>query len=685
MLQKIITGFFICIFFNWALYAQDRLSVKFGKLTPADFNIQSPLIDVNTGAIIVGNTGSSHFSPNTSQTNNISFSLIFKEKKRIKILTKQGLDAATVVIPLYVGNDGTAERLEGLEAYTYNLRNGRVVETKLEKTAVYTEKANGNYIYKKFTFPSATEGSIIEYAYQVKSDYYFSLRPWQFQSKYPTLWSEYNIAVPEFFRYITINSGYNEFAVNKTERQLASFEFRTDNDAFDGKKTVTNSMYEVFKLKGMVNYHTWVMRNVKPLKEEPFVAAVENGRSKISFQLQEVSFPYPALYYKSYMDSWEQTSEDLLQDENFGLPINRSNNWLDEYLVPVVNQTLSPLEKTKRLYAYVRDRFTCTGRNSYLLQQSLKNVMHEQAGSAAEINLLLIAMLKRQGIEAAPVLLGTRDNGYVNESYPLLDRYNYVVAHVSIDSIAYYLDAAAPGLAFNKMPLLTYNGQARIINKEASPVYFIADSIIEKSETNIVIVNSNNKPVGNYSMQPGYYTSLQLRNSIKEDGLESCLNNLQLNWPDDIHFLNTQFDSLNDLQEPVSMKMQFQLNGFNGAEVVYFAPMLGNSVIKNPFAATERYFPVELATASDDVYSLSMEIPSGYKVEELPKPARIVLNGEEGLFEYFITADDALIQVRSRLTINKAVFFQDDYQSLRDFYAFVVKKQAEQIVFKKIK
>ncbi len=42
------------------------------------------------------------------------------------------------------------------------------------------------------------------------------------------------------------------------------------------------------------------------------------------------------------------------------------------------------------------------------------------------------------------------------------------------------------------------------------------------------------------------------------------------------------------------------------------------------------------------------------------------------------------IQLRSRVQLNKANFESEDYQTLRDFFAFIVKKQAEQIVFKKM-
>ncbi len=40
--------------------------------------------------------------------------------------------------------------------------------------------------------------------------------------------------------------------------------------------------------------------------------------------------------------------------------------------------------------------------------------------------------------------------------------------------------------------------------------------------------------------------------------------------------------------------------------------------------------------------------------------------------------------MRSRVQLKKATFTNEDYQPLREFYTYVVKKQAEQIVFKKI-
>ena len=73
------------------------------------------------------------------------------------------------------------------------------------------------------------------------------------------------------------------------------------------------------------------------------------------------------------------------------------------------------------------------------------------------------------------------------------------------------------------------------------------------------------------------------------------------------------------------------------------------------------------------------------RVDELPKSAKVLFNDTEGFFEYLIVKGEEGIQFRSRIKLNKATFSPEDYATLRDFYGFVVKKQSEQIVFKKKK
>jgi hypothetical protein len=117
--------------------------------------------------------------------------------------------------------------------------------------------------------------------------------------------------------------------------------------------------------------------------------------------------------------------------------------------------------------------------------------------------------------------------------------------------------------------------------------------------------------------------------------------------------------------------------------MLYINPYIGEGQHENPFTATDRKYPIEMPYTTDNLYLLNLQIPEGYDVEELPKSVRVAFNGNDGSFEYLIARQDNTIQLRSRIKLNKAYFPAEDYANLRDFYAFVVKKQNEQIILKK--
>ncbi len=671
--------------FQNALLAQDKLPIKFGKVTLEDFNVQSPLIDSSTNAVIVADAGSSEFIANTTE---LSFSLVFKEKKRIKIINKNGFDAATVIIPLYVGGNSKSEKLTYLDAFTYNIENGKVVSTKVDKSSLFTEKKNDYWTLRKFTFPALKEGSIIEYSYEIKSDFFFNLRDWTFQNHYPTLWSQYEAAIPEFYKFIILSQGYQAFAVDKVDKSQTSFSFTEHVDVSPGLSSLSNpnnvgSRNEHFTIDGSIDNHTWIMKNVPALKEEPFTTTIENAVSKIEFQLQQIAYPHSIP--QNVMNSWEKASEGLKEHEHFGVLINRPNNWLDNDVAAIVTGITSEDEKIKKIYEHVRDNFTCTNYSGYLVTTSLKDVMKNKSGSVADINMLLIAMLRTQDIVANPVLLSTRAHGYTNEIYPLMDKYNYVVVQVSSGNNAYFLDASVPRLGFNKLPPKVYNGQARVITKStADAVYIAADSLNETNLASVFIENSDNGLVqGFFTGNKGYISSLDIRDEVAKSGMDEYGKAIKTAFSDEIELSDIQVDSLKKLDEPVALKYNLKFTGFGEADIIYFNPMLGEAVKKNPFAAAVRNYPVEMPYTQDNIYSLSMEMPKGYKVDELPKSVRLMLNGDEGMFEYIISADEARVQMRCRLQVKKTFFPNEDYQTLRDFYAYIVKKEAEQIVFKK--
>ncbi len=96
------------------LSAQDKLNIKFGKIAPADFVIKSPVVDSNANAVVIADIGNSTFEG----TNNGTFSLMFKRHKRIKIMNKNGFEAAKFEIFLYSNGPSAEETVDQLKAVT---------------------------------------------------------------------------------------------------------------------------------------------------------------------------------------------------------------------------------------------------------------------------------------------------------------------------------------------------------------------------------------------------------------------------------------------------------------------------------------------------------------------------------------------------------------------------------------
>src|SRR5690606_32277199 len=269
------------------LSAQEKSKVRFGKVSAEDFRPTAYEIDSSAHAVVIAEIGHTGIVGN----NKGGFSLEFRRFKRAHILNKNRYDIANVEIELYTVGEAE-EELKSLKAYTYNLENGKVIETKLDvKSDVFKDKISKNKIVKKFTFPNIHEGSIIEFEYTVLSDFLFNLQPWEFQGDYPTLWSEYNVSMPEFFYYVTMTQGYHPYHVN--ERKDKRSGFMVTNNRVSGPSRRGSFTANVTDFR-------WVMKDVPALKEESYTSTLRNHIARIEFQLAEERDP---LVYRRVMGS----------------------------------------------------------------------------------------------------------------------------------------------------------------------------------------------------------------------------------------------------------------------------------------------------------------------------------------------------------------------------------------------
>jgi hypothetical protein len=301
--------------------------------------------------------------------------------------------------------------------------------------------------------------------------------------------------------------------------------------------------------------------------------------------------------------------------------------------------------------------------------------------------MLLIAFLRLKGIKADPVILSTREYGTHPINYPVLETFNYVICRMEIAGNIFFLDASNPPIGFGRLPLACYNGHAQIIDKQHSGSIYLNTVDIKNPATISVLLVNNDKgggESGSIEFTPGYYESADIRSSFKEkDGKQKYLKDVQKAYGPDVAISNFQVDSLDQPENPV--KINYDLNFTTGfdADIIYFDPVVDKFFDENPFKASQRKYPVELPYPYDYTYDVTMDIPNGYVVDELPKSVNASLNGTDGHFLYQISKDQYTVQVHMKLQLNKTLIAPEDYNALRDFFTMVVKKQTEQVVFKK--
>ncbi|MEO8771881.1 MAG: DUF3857 and transglutaminase domain-containing protein [Ferruginibacter sp.] len=614
-------------------FAQEQSTAKFGKLTPEDFKQTVYSLDSNANAIVLADIGSTEIDGAKMG----ELWLEYKRYKRIKILNKNGYDVANVEIGLYTNGRAT-EELKGLKAVTYNLENGKVTETKLDMDAgIFKDNINKHLVVKKFTFPNIKEGSIIEFEYKIKSDFISNVQPWDFQGQYPCLWSEYEVNLPEFYYYTTLSQGYQPYYIDTKEEKSGYYALPGGN------------MYQAAaddKFSSIVHEHRWVMKNVPPLKAEVYTSTIMNHLSRVEFHLSEYRYPYIA---RSVIGNWQELSEKMLKDDNFGYSLGRGNGWLGNEMSDAIKGVKDPMEKAKNIFTYVRDRMTCTDYDRIFTDRMLRVVLNSRSGSEAEINLILTAMLQKAGFAADPVMLSTRDHGYAMELYPILEKFNYIICKVKINDQDYLLDASHPMLGFGKLESDAYNGFAVVINEEATPFELATDAVLEPKVSSVNIINDEKGNLtGTMKQSPGFFESYKLRKQIKEKGKENFFNELKKDFNAEIEMKDPTIESLDSLSDPIAIQYDFDIK-LNKEDILYINPMFSEALKVNPFKSAERTFPVEMPYTIDETYLLRMDIPAGYVVDELPKPIMVNLNDNaDGFFEYVLSESDGAILLRSR-------------------------------------
>ena len=133
------------------------------------------------------------------------------------------------------------------------------------------------------------------------------------------------------------------------------------------------------------------------------------------------------------------------------------------------------------------------------------------------------------------------------------------------------------------------------------------------------------------------------------------------------------------------MKFDIKLKDDNAmdAKTIYLNPFVVDQLKTNPYASTERNYPVDISAPREYVFTFSITTPESIIVEELPKSTAMSLPANGGRYVFSATTIGNKISIVSNLYLNKAVYNSAEYHYVRELYARMLQIQESQIVFKR--
>lgn len=624
-------------------YGQEKL-IHFGKASEAELALTDCDFDPGADMICLLEEGTVMYNLNGNTP-----VLETTVRKRFKVLKTSAIPSANVKLRYY--SKDRYEDIANIDGYVYNKDDqGKITVTKLARSDVYRKKVDDEYSEVTFALPGVKEGSVYEYRYKKYRYTIGGIEPWYFQHTYPTKYSAYHLMIPEYF----------DFTYQAIRRQ--EMEVKADGNSAKG------AFYS--------------MKNIASMHSEPFMAGSNDFLQRVNFNLVSINPPgeAPIIVGKT----WEGISKELMDNLYFGQQLRKNIHGTDE-LQHALDSLSTKQQKLRAIYQYVQKNMAWNGNYSlFSADNGIKDAWDKKQGSTADINMVLIDLLRDNDIAAYPILVSTRDNGAVRKSYPDLWQFNATMAYARIDTTDYILNAADK---MNPVGLIPYEVQYTngylVDNKKSGWVDIFDTNKKDKSQLTVSINLLSDGKLNGF----GRISYLDYaRNRRLDDYQKKNLKTILSTTTD----ITLKVDSMavsneNNSELPLDVYVNYTGAAQKSGNYLLLPYDLFLGFDKNPFTAEKRQTNINFGFLQDFQINGYINLNDGYTLESMPKSITMRLGDNSIIFKRIFqkTADK---QLAFQLSIKylRPEYSTIEYPDIKAYYQKMYELLAEKIVLKKM-
>ena len=625
-----------------------QTSEDFGKLSNMEKSLQVYEKDPTANAIVLYEKGNNYF-----KVIDQSIRLVKEYHIKIKILNENGFDVGTISIPYY-HNGRTTEKITKIKAVTHIGDNQYYILPE----QIFTTDLSEKWKETRFTFPKLQEGCILEYSYTLTSPYIYNFNGWDFQSPIPKVYSEFNATIPGYYRYNRNLNGNLPLSTNEASIK---------KNCFDIPGNSNEVSCEILK---------YAMKDIPAFKiEEDYMLAASNYISRIDFELSELQRLDGAI--EKYTKTWNDVDKEFKTDKNIGKQLSKKN-FFEKNVPENLLIEGNVMERAKNIYGFVQGHYTWNKKFGIFQKARVKEAFENKVGNVAEINMSLINLLNAAGIETKLMLSSTRQQGLPKTTHPVMSDFNYFLAKVEIDGKDYLLDATDKFLPFGMLPFRALNHYGRVMDFQNESYW--QDIIPWQNNIYQIRGQLNYDIVGNmaYGVLDVYnrgYNAVDLRKVIATSTKDEYVDKIEGSFTGDLKIIDHMISKERSNDEKVLERFKFEFDNVINADKVYLNPFFIRFFNHNPFTSEERNHPIDFGYPRKYKYQMSINIPDGYTVQELPENQIINLGEKMATLKFYQQQQQNQILISFDLVLNTTHFPLENYNALKQVFKHVTNIQ----------
>ena len=600
------------------------------------------------------------------------FRMSINIQNQLKIFNSSAKDAGTIKYLIYNPKTGSSPvKISTIKGTVYNLEDGKIVKTKLERSGIIENQINDFYKELILVMPNIKNNSVIEYEIEYVSEHNRYIPTWIVQQEYPTLYNEFFTSIPTFYDYQINIMGSETPKVDKRGSITRSTTYKNTVPAARG---VINSpsTYDQVQIEYLTR--RFVFEDILPVESEPYTNNKIDNQARITFQLIHVEFPNRSREFIA--SSYQKLNEELMESYVFGRILK--DNFIKDIIAKDSEKT--DYDLAKAVHTHFKKHVKWNGFKKYSSSMKSKELFKEGIGDSGDLNLNYIAALNTLGIKTYPVILSTRGNGTLHPIYPEYSGFNYVIALSMIDDKAVYSDVAS-SMPFAFIPESCLNQNGWLVSSDGGMWVDLKANASGKMVVQTAIDFDQTSLNYDVTVKQNDYLAFTNISKINSEGMDEFIKESKIKKPD----LNiTHFEVSEILPSELKLKENIKFD-ISDPDFILIQPFVNLPFEQNPFTRESRNANVDFPFRQEYKLISTINVPDGYQIE-LPENMIAVLHEDfislKYLANYNEIAKSATIVVDFK--INKTIYSNLEYQDIKATFQAVIGKLNEPVLMKKL-